>query len=178
MAQNCKWYIVQSSSGSEKRVKEMILDQIIKQNMQECFEDIVIPVIEVPEIKRGKTVKTEKKFMPGYILIKMAMNDKSWHLVKNIPKISGFLGSKSTPEPLSESEVQNIFAQIESETIGATSTSLYEIGEQVMVLDGPFDSFVGIVDEIDNDKQRLRISISIFGKATPIDLGFTQVKKI
>jgi transcriptional antiterminator NusG len=177
VAQEYKWYIIHTSSGSEKRVKQMILDQIKRQGMSEDFEDIIVPVIEVPEVKKGKATTTEKKFMPGYILIKMDINDKSWHLVKNVPKVTGFLGSKSRPKALTESEVQRIFSQLESETKGATSAKLYEIGEQVMVVDGPFDSFLGVVDEVYSDQQRLRVSISIFGKATPIDLNFTQVKK-
>ncbi len=172
-----KWYIIHTLSGSEKRVKQMILDQVAKHNMSEFFEDIVVPVIEVPEVKNGKTVKGEKKFMPGYILIKMKMTDESWHLVKSVPKITGFLGSKSTPQPLSEKEVQNIFSQLESEAKDIKVNKLYEIGEQVVVTDGPFDSFNGVIEEIDNDKQRLKVSISIFGKATPIDLSFSQVKK-
>lgn len=172
-----EWYILHTLSGSEKRVRQMILDQIAKQNMHDLFQEIVVPVIEVPEIKRGKPTKVEKKFMPGYILIKMEMTDASWHLVKSVPKTTGFLGSKSKPKSLSEAEVQNIFRQLESEAKGANLSKLYEIGEQVIVTDGPFDTFTGTVEEIDNEKQRLRISISIFGKATPIDLSFSQVKK-
>ncbi|WP_316353952.1 transcription termination/antitermination protein NusG [Candidatus Trichorickettsia mobilis] len=173
-----EWYIIHTLSGSEKRVKQMILDQIAKNSMSEFFEEIVVPVIEVSEIKRGKPVKTEKKFMPGYILIKMKMTDQSWHLVKSVPKITGFLGEKSKPYPLSAKEVKNIFEQLESEKKGVTSAKLYEIGEVVIVTDGPFDSFNGVIDDIDNEKLRLRVSISIFGKATPIDLAFNQVKKV
>lgn len=172
-----KWYVIHTLSGSEKQVKQMILDQIVKQGMSEFFEEIIVPVIEVPEVKRGKTIKTEKKFMPGYILIKMEMTDESWHLVKSVPKITGFLGSRSHPQPLTEKEVQNIFSQLESEAKDVTSAKLYDIGEQVVVIDGPFDTFTGVIEDIDIEKQRLRVSISIFGKATPIDLGFAQVKK-
>ncbi len=171
-----KWYIIHTLSGSEKRVKQMILDQIEKKSMSEFFEDIVVPVIEIPEVKRGKSVKTERKFIPGYILIKMHMTDKSWHLVKNVPKISGFLGNKS-PQALTEAEVQNIFSQLETEIKEANTSRLYDIGESVIVTEGPFETFTGIVEEIDNEKQKLRVSISIFGKATPIGLNFTQVKK-
>jgi len=137
-----------------------------------------VPVIEVPEVKRGKTVKVEKKFMPGYLLIKMQMTDESWHLVKSVPKISGFLGSKSTPKSLSELEVSEIFSQLESQKKNATTTSLYEVGETVTVVDGPFEGFSGIVEEIDDEKFRLKIAILIFGKATPIELAFNQVKKV
>ncbi|WP_342272709.1 transcription termination/antitermination protein NusG [Candidatus Tisiphia endosymbiont of Parasteatoda lunata] len=172
-----QWYVIHTLSGSEKRVKQMILDQIAKQGMSEFFEDIVVPVIEVPEVKRGKNVKTEKKFMPGYILIKMNMTDDSWHLVKSVTKVTGFLGGKSTPQALSEKEIQNIFSKLEAETKDARVSKLYEIGEAVIVTDGPFETFTGVIEEIDYDKNRLRVSISIFGKATPIELNFTQVKK-
>lgn len=172
-----KWYIIHTMSGSEKSVKKAIEDQIVKNKMSEYFEDIVVPVIEVPEVKRGKKVLQEKKLMPGYVLIKMEMNDKSWHLVKSVPKITGFLGSKTTPEPLKEKEVEKIFKQIESETQHALSTGLYNVGDAVQVIDGPFDSFSGIVEEVDNDQQKLKIAVSIFGKATQIDLSFSQVKK-
>jgi transcriptional antiterminator NusG len=172
-----QWYVIHTISGSEKRVKQMILDQIAKKNMSEFFGDIVVPVIEVPEVKRGKNVKTEKKFMPGYIFIQMNMTDDSWHLVKSVTKVTGFLGGKSAPTALSETEIQNIFSKLESENKDAEISKLYEVGEVVIVTDGPFETFTGVVEEIYNDKSRLRVSISIFGKATPIELNFTQVRK-
>ncbi|WP_375329921.1 transcription termination/antitermination protein NusG [Candidatus Tisiphia endosymbiont of Nemotelus uliginosus] len=172
-----QWYVIHTLSGSEKRVKQMILDQIAKQGMSESFEDIIVPVIEVPEVKSGKNVKTEKKFMPGYIFVKMKMTDDAWHLVKSVTKVTGFLGSKSTPQALSEKEIQNIFSKLESETKDARVSNLYEIGEAIIVTDGPFETFTGVIEEIDYDKNKLRVSISIFGKATPIELNFTQVKK-
>lgn len=172
-----KWYILHTVSGSEKGVKRMIEDQIIKQKMSDSFEQIVVPVVEVPEIKRGKKVLTEKKFMPGYILIKMNMTDESWHLVKSVPKITGFLGSKTMPQPLSNSEVETIFKKLEAETKTASATSLYNVGDNVQVIDGPFDTFSGTVEEVDVAAQKLKVSVSIFGKATPIELAFTQVKK-
>ena len=131
----------------------------------------------MPEIKRGKKVMSEKKFMPGYILLKMTMTDESWHLVKSVPKTTGFLGSKTTPQALSESEVQLIFKQLEAESKNASVTSLYNVGDKVQVVDGPFDTFSGVVEEVDAESQKLKISVSIFGKATPIELSFTQVKK-
>ena len=172
-----KWYILHTVSGSEKGVKRMIEDQIIKQKMSDSFEQIVVPVVEVPEIKRGKKVLTEKKFMPGYILIKMNMTDESWHLVKSVPKITGFLGSKTMPQPLNNGEVEAIFKKLEAETKTASSTSLYNVGDNVQVIDGPFDTFSGTVEEVDVATQKLKVSVSIFGKATPIELSFTQVKK-
>ncbi|MDG1436697.1 MAG: transcription termination/antitermination protein NusG [Rickettsiaceae bacterium] len=172
-----KWYILHTVSGSEKGVKRMLEDQIVKKKMSEYFEEIVVPVIEVPEIKRGKKVVTEKKFMPGYVLIKMNMTDESWHLVKSVPKTTGFLGSKTAPQSLAESEVQKIFSQIEVESKNVSASSLYSAGDKVQVIDGPFDSFSGIVEEVDAEAQKMKISVSIFGKATPIELSFTQVKK-
>lgn len=173
-----KWYILHTVSGSEKRAKQMILEQIAKKSMSDLFEEIVIPVVEVPEIKRGKQVMAEKKFMPGYILIKMHMTDDSWHLVKSVPKISGFLGSKTKPESLSNAEVERIFKQLESESKNIVSTSLYNVGDKIQVIDGPFDTFTGVVEEVDVEAQKLKISVSIFGKATPIELGFGQVKRV
>ena len=172
-----KWYILHTVSGSEKRVKQMIQDQIAKKGMSDHFEEIVVPVIEVPEIKRGKQVITEKKFMPGYILIKMKMTDESWHLVKGVPKITGFLGTKTRPNPMNDEEVSRIFKQLESETKNASASSLYSVGDKIQVIDGPFDTFSGFVEEVDIDAQKLKISVSIFGKATPIELNFNQVKK-
>lgn len=172
-----KWYILHTMSGAEKSVKKAIEDQIAKKKMDDFFEDIVVPVVTVPEVKRGKRVMQEKKFMPGYVLIKMEMNDQSWHLVKNVPKITGFLGSKTTPTPLPEREVKTIFDKIESESQNALSSSLYNIGDTLQVIDGPFDSFTGVVEEVDADAQKLKISVSIFGKPTQIELSFSQVKK-
>lgn len=172
-----KWYILHTVSGSEKGIKRMIEDQIVKKKMSDFFEEIVVPVVEVPEIKRGKQVLAEKKFMPGYVLIKMNMTDESWHLVKSVPKITGFLGSKTTPQSLSDNEVKRIFSQLEAESKTASVSSLYSIGDKVQVIDGPFDSFSGVVEEVDIEGQKLKVSVSIFGKATPIELSFTQVKK-
>lgn len=173
-----KWYILHTKAGSEKSVKKAIEEQVQKKKMSEFFEDIIVPVIEVPEVQRGKRVLQEKKFMPGYILIKMKMNDSSWHLVKSVPKVTSFLGSKTTPEPLKDSEAEALFKKIESESKSALSTSLYNVGDSLQVTDGPFDSFTGVVEEVDAEAQKLKISVSIFGKATQIELNFSQVKKI
>jgi transcriptional antiterminator NusG len=164
-------------SGSEKRVKQMIFDQAAKKGMTALIEEIVIPVVEVPEVKRGKQVKTEKKFMPGYVLIKMDMTDEAWHLVKSTPRVTGFLGSGARPQIVSEREVQAIFSQIESSTQDIATVKTYQVGEQVTVIDGPFESFTGLVENVEQDKSRLRVAVLIFGRATPIDLSFTQVKK-
>ncbi|AAU03609.1 transcription termination/antitermination protein NusG [Rickettsia typhi] len=172
-----QWYVVHTASGAEKRIKEDILRKIAKQKMTDFFEDILIPVFGVSEVKRGKNVKVEKKLMPSYILIKMNMTDKSWHLVKNISGVTGFLGSKIVPKALTESEIQNIFNNLEAEAKVAKNSKLYEVGEVVTVTDGPFETFMGTVEEIDKERNRLKVSVSIFGKATPIELNFNQVKK-
>lgn len=172
-----QWYIVHTMSGSEKRIKQMIFDQAAKKGMSDAFEDVVVPVVEVPEVKRGKEVKTEKKFMPGYILIKMDMSDDAWHLVKSIPRVTGFLGNGAKPKAVPESEVNVIFSQLESRANDVSSSLVFNIGEKVTVIDGPFEAFTGVVEDVDYEKSRLRVSVSIFGRATPIDLDFTQIKK-
>ncbi|MGC0371951.1 MAG: hypothetical protein DGJ47_000652 [Rickettsiaceae bacterium] len=172
-----KWYTIYTISGSEKSVKRAIEEQIVKRKMSDKFEDIVVPVVQVPEIKRGKKVITEKKIMPGYILIKMHMTDESWHLVKSVPKVAEFLGSKTTPQSLTDQEVETIFAQIKTQEESATESSMYNPGDEVQVIDGPFDTFSGVVEEVDPKSQTMKVSVSIFGKSTPIELSFTQVKK-
>lgn len=155
----------------------MIFDQAAKKGMSDLFDDVVIPVVEVPEVKRGKHVQTEKKFMPGYILVKMNMTDDAWHLVKSIPRVTGFLGNGPKPQCVSEKEVESVLKHIESKAKDAISIKTYEIGEQVTVIDGPFESFSGVVEDVDNAKTRLRVAVLIFGRATPLDLDFTQIKK-
>lgn len=172
-----KWYILHTMSGSENIVKKQIEEQILKNDMSSYFEEIFVPVVEVPQIKKGKKVIQEKKFMPGYVLIKMEMNDQSWHLIKGVKKITGFLGSKNKPHPLKQSEVDKIFDKIAVESESAKKSSLYNIGDKVDIIDGPFDNFSGVVENVDVELQKLTIAVSIFGKHTPIELGFTQVKK-
>jgi transcriptional antiterminator NusG len=173
-----KWYIIHTVSGSEKGVKKIIEDQILKNRMSDFFKEIVVPVIEVPEIKKGKKILAEKKFMPGYILIKMKMSDESWHLVRSVPKVTGFLGSKTAPQSLSENEVKRIFYQLEDASKTASLSSMFYVGDKVQVIDGPFDSFSGLIEEVNIEEQKLKVAVSIFGKATPIELGFTKVKKM
>jgi len=172
-----KWYILHTASGSEKAVKKIIEDQAKKKNMSALFEEIVVPLVEVPEIKRGKKVLVERKFMPGYILIKMTITNDSWHLVKSVPKITGFLGSKTSPKSLTDEEVKKVFNQLEIASKTASVSNLYVIGDKVQVIDGPFDTFLGVVEGVDLETQKLTVSVLIFGKATPIELSFTQVKR-
>lgn len=172
-----EWYIIHTLSGTERRIKDMILDQAAKKNMSDFFEDIVIPAVESSEVRRGKLVKVEKKIMPGYIMIKMNMTDESWHLVKNVAKTADFLGEKSKPKPLSLVEVENIFNQIESRSEGDKVVGLYSAGQQLVIVDGPFEGFLGTVEAVDGEKSRVKVAVSIFGKETSIDLSFSQVKK-
>lgn len=174
---NFNWYIVHTLSGSENKVKKAILEQAEKKGMSNYFEEILIPAVEVPEIKKGKQVNVEKKFLPGYILVKMNLNDDAWHLVKSVPRVSGFLGSASRPSPVSDREVVKIMDQINENPSLVSNKKLYEVGELVKVIDGPFESFTGVIEDVDVEKMRLRVSVSIFGRETPIDLSFTQVER-
>lgn len=171
------WYIVHTLSGSEKKVKESILEQAKKEDLEQSFNDIVVPMLEVPELKKGKKVLTEKKIMPGYILVNMSMTDKAWHIVKNIPRVTGFLGGSKKPHPVPQKEVDEIFAQLETEAKDASNSLSFEVGERVKVIDGPFESFVGDIEEVDPEKSRLKVSVSIFGRSTPVDLNYNQVEK-
>lgn len=178
MLNDFRWYIVNVLSGSEKKVSQSINEQILKKDLKEYFDQVVVPVQEFIEIRKGQKVNSEKKFLPGYILIRMIMNEQSWHLVKNINKVSGFLGTGGKPQPISDIEAKNIFTQAE-ETKGTNQYEIsFDIGESVKVIDGPFESFVGTVEEIDREKNRLKVSVLIFGRATPVELEYSQVDKI
>lgn len=173
-----QWFIIHTVSGFEKRVSKAIFEQSIKQNLQDYIGDVIIPTEEVVELRRGQKVNAEKKFLPGYILVKMVLSDKAWHMVRNIPKVSKFLGSEGRPRPVSEVEVSRILKQIEEGGAIVKSSLTFESGEAVKVNDGPFESFVGVVMDVDNEKSRLKVSVSIFGRPTPVELEFTQVEKI
>lgn len=172
-----KWYIIHSASGSEKKVSQEIWDRAAKNKMTEYFEEIVVPTENIVEVKRGKKVDSEKKLFPGYILIKMHLTDNSWRLVKDLRRVTGFLGDGKRPMEISEKEVENILKQIEDGSISSNSTIKFDIGEQVKIVDGPFESFVGVVEDVDAEKTRLKVSVSIFGRATPVDLLYSQVVK-
>ncbi len=173
-----KWYIVHVVSGHEKKVAKLIEDQARKKDLQGYIARIVVPTEEVVEIRRNQKVNVEKKFLPGYILINMAMNDESWHFVRNIPKVTGFLGSSSKPSAVSEAEVQSIFKQMEEGSVVTKKSLTFEIGDSVKINDGPFESFIGLVSDVDVEKSRLKVSVSIFGRSTPVDLEFSQVEKV
>ena len=173
-----KWYVVHVFSGSEKKVCQNIEEQIVTKDMGSLIEEVLVPTEEVVEIRRGAKVQSEKKFFPGYILIKMEMTDESWHMIKSQPKVTGFLGGKGKPVAISETEANRLIAQISEGIDRPRSTVVYEIGEEVRVSDGPFQSFNGLVEEIDEDKSRLKVAVSIFGRSTPVDLEYSQVEKI
>lgn len=173
-----RWYVVNVYSGSEKKVAESIREQAVLKKMDDRILEVLVPTEQVVEVRKGTKVNAEHKFFPGYILVKMEMSDDTWHVVKDTPRVSGFLGSRNKPQAISESEVKRIMEQIEEGIERPTTQIYFEVGEQVRVTDGPFASFVGVVEEVDNEKSRLKVSVSIFGRYTPVDLEFTQVEKI
>ena len=172
-----KWYIVHAYSNFEKKVAEAIREQARTQGLEERFSEILVPTEDVVEIRRGKKVNAERKFFPGYVLVKMEMTDEAYHLIKNTPKVTGFLGSANKPIPVSEKEVQRIIGAVEEGIERPKPTIRFEIGENVRVVDGPFASFNGSVEQVDEDRARLKVTVSIFGRATPVELEYSQVEK-
>ncbi len=173
-----KWYIVHAYSNFEKKVAETIREQAQAQGLGDDFSEILVPTEDVTEIRRGRKVNAERKFFPGYVLVKMNLSDAAFVLVKNTPKVTGFLGSGSKPAPVSEKEVQRIIGSIEEGgEARAKPTIQFDLGEKVKVTDGPFQGFDGSVESVDEERARLRVSVSIFGRATPVDLEYTQVEK-
>ncbi|MDB5418341.1 MAG: nusG [Phenylobacterium sp.] len=173
-----KWYIVHAYSNFEKKVAESIKEQARAQGLDDAFSEILVPTEDVVEIRRGRKVNSERKYFPGYVLVKMDLTDEAYHLVKNTPKVTGFLGSGSKPMPVSEREVARIIGAIEEGVERPKPTISFEIGEQVRVTDGPFASFNGAVEQVDEERTRLRVTVSIFGRATPVELEYSQVEKI
>ena len=174
-----RWYVLHVYSGFEKKVATSIKEQAEQKGMSELFEQVLVPMDNVVETRKGnKKVNAERKFFPGYVLAKMEMTDESWHLVKNTPKVTGFLGGKGRPSPITEGEAERLLKQIKEGIEKPKPSITYEIGEQVRVIDGPFTSFNGMVEEVDEEKTRLKVSVSIFGRPTPVELEYGQVEKV
>ncbi len=173
-----RWYVVHAYSGFEKSVQRALLERIKRDGMEQHFGQILVPVEEVVEMKGGQKSISERKFFPGYVLVEMEMTDESWHLVKNTPKVTGFVGGTSTrPTPISEKEVQAILRQVQEGVEKPRPKVLWEVGEAVRVKDGPFTDFPGNVEDVNYEKSKLRVSVTIFGRSTPVELNFDQVEK-
>lgn len=173
-----RWYIVHAFSNFEKKVADDIKHGAERQGLDGLFEEILVPTEKVTEIRRGRRIETDRKFFPGYVLVKCDLTDDAYHLIKNTPKVTGFLGADKKPIPIPDSEAERIKGQVVETSEKPTMSITYEVGEQVKVADGPFASFNGIVEEVDYARQRLKAAVSIFGRATPVELEFSQVEKM
>ena len=173
-----RWYIVHAYSNFEKKVSESIREQAKQRGLEDLFEQVLVPTERVTEVRRGRKVDAERKFFPGYVLVKMNLTDEAFHLIKNTPKVTGFLGAENKPMPISEAEAMRILHQVQEGVERPKPSVSFEVGEQVRVADGPFASFNGHVEEVDEVRARLKVAVSIFGRATPVELEYGQVEKI
>jgi transcriptional antiterminator NusG len=173
-----RWYVIHVYSGFENKVAQSVREQAAQKGVSEKFEEILVPTEEVVRVRRGAKVSSDRKFFPGYVLIKMDMTDETWHLVKDTPKVTGFLGGRGKPTPITDSEAQRIMRQVKEGVERPKPSITFEVGEQVRVADGPFTSFNGFVEEVDEERARLKVAVSIFGRATPVELEYTQVEKL
>lgn len=176
--QKMRWYVVQAFSGFEGRVQKTLLEHIKIHEMEEYFGEVLVPTEEVVEMRAGQRRKSERKFFPGYVLVQMVMNDESWHLVSSLPRVLGFIGgTKERPAPITQKEADRILNRLEDAADKPRPKTLFEVGEVVRVCDGPFADFNGVVEEVDYEKSRLKVSVLIFGRSTPVELDFSQVEK-
>jgi transcription termination/antitermination protein NusG len=176
---NTRWYIVHAYSNFENKVAQSIRDQAAQRNLADKFDEVLVPTEKVVEVRRGRKVDAERKFFPGYVLVKCEMTDEVYHLIKNTPKVTGFLGAdKAKPMPIPETEAMRIKGQVAEGIERPKPTIVFEIGEQVKVADGPFASFNGVVEDVDHGRARLKVAVSIFGRATPVELEYGQVEKL
>ena len=173
-----RWYIVHAYSNFEKKVAESIREQAKQRNLEDHFDQVLVPTETVVEVRRGRKVNAERKFFPGYVLVKMDLTDEIYHLIKNTPKVTGFLGTDNKPMPISEAEAGRILQQVQEGVERPKPSISFEIGENVRVSDGPFASFNGVVEEVDEARSRVKVAVSIFGRATPVELEFGQVEKV
>jgi|SRR5687767_12840129 transcriptional antiterminator NusG len=173
-----RWYIIHAYSNFEKKVQESIREQAKQRGLSDLFDEILVPTEKVVEVRRGRKVDTERKFFPGYVLAKVDLTDEAFHLIKNTPKVTGFLGAGDKPMPISEAEASRILHQVQEGIERPKPSVSFEVGEQVRVSDGPFASFNGTVEEVDDARSRLKVAVSIFGRATPVELEFGQVEKV
>ena len=173
-----RWYIVQAYSNFERKVAEDIRQKVVSNGLEHLFEDVLVPTEKVTEVRRGRKVDAERKFFPGYVLVKMELTDETFHLIKNTPKVTGFLGADNKPQPISEREAMSILQQLQDGVDRPKPSVSFEIGENVRVSDGPFASFSGVVEEVDEERARLKVEVSIFGRPTPVELEYGQVEKV
>src|SRR5829696_566162 len=173
-----RWYIVHAYSNFENKVAQSIKDQAAQRHLEQLFDEVLVPTEKVVEVRRGRKVDAERKFFPGYVLVKMELSDEAYHLIKNTPKVTGFLGTDNKPMPISEAEALRILHQVQEGIERPKPSVSFEIGENVRVADGPFASFSGVVEEIDEARSRVKVAVSIFGRATPVELEFAQVEKV